>query len=57
MIHIPTGSVSPKLPRGILFVTGIAALAASFIPALAGFSALLRDYGLGATGLGATVGK
>jgi 4-hydroxybenzoate polyprenyltransferase len=57
MIRIPTGPVSKNTARTLSILAGLAAIGLSFIPALAPFSLPLREFGIGATGLGTALGK
>ncbi len=57
MIRIPTGPVSKNTARMLTLLAGLAALGLSFIPQLAPFALYLREFGIGATGLGTALGK
>lgn len=55
MIRIPTGPVSKNIARNVTFGFGILSLIASlFAPQ---YSELIREIGIGATGLGITLGS
>ena len=56
MLRIPTGKVPKNTARNISILAGVIALGLSFIPQLAPFSTVLREVGIGATGLGTALG-
>ena len=56
MIRIPTGKVPKNTARTISILLGVGALIASFVPAFAAVSMPLREFGIGATGLGTALG-
>lgn len=57
MIRIPTGPVSKNTARTLSILAGLAAIGLSFLPPLAPFALVLREFGIGATGLGTALGK
>lgn len=57
MIRIPTGPVPKNTARVLSILAGLAAIGLSFVPALAPFATPLREFGIGAAGLGTALGK
>lgn len=55
MIRIPTGPVSKNTARNVSFALGLLSPVASFFAPQ--YSELIRTLGVGATGLGLTLGK